>query len=552
MRCANDSSDSHSGLPPCAVEYIASVVRKVRYRRKVRRDIEAELTMHFEDELQSCTTTEERDAKARQVIEGFGDPKLLAVLCRRAKKRCRPLWAKVLVRSSQAVGIVILYTVVCMLPLVLGRPVVKVNYVEWLNERWKPQGAGVENAKQYYDQAVKLYVEPPEPVKRAMSTWSMALEHWDASDRQALGVWLAENRAAFDAFRQGGNSVHYWPVNAGGPTSQTNVLASLQMQANMTSQFIKTIEKYRKVATAFRGEIAYETSEGRVAEALDDCLVLQRVGRHLQGKNSLSEQLIGIVTEQSGYDGMLAIIERPDVTGAALERVQVALLAAFDPQRRVIDLDCERAIWYDVIQRAFTDDGRGGGRVVGRGLLFAAGKWSTNFARLFLFRYPDRRTTTEMVNRYFEQAQAALSIPPARSESEQPWQAAEQTASGNMFLELVAPAHRRLGLQEWRVKTHEAATIAAVAIVRYKLDKGQYPARFEELVEVGCLPSLLADPFGKGPLSYRRTDDGFLLYSWGPNLSDEGGRPSVDANGEPKMWADNNDWVFWPVTRSSN
>src|SRR5512146_2680821 len=81
-------------LPPCAAEYIAQVVRKVRYRKKVRRDIQAELTAHFEDELRNCTSDAERDARAHRLIETFGDPKLLAVLCRRAKKRCRPLWAR--------------------------------------------------------------------------------------------------------------------------------------------------------------------------------------------------------------------------------------------------------------------------------------------------------------------------------------------------------------------------------------------------------------------------------------------------------------------------
>ena len=546
-----DNHDTFQSLPRCAAEYIALVVRKVRYRKKVRRDIAAELTAHFEDELRNCTTAEERDAKARQVIEGFGDPKLLAILCRRAKKRCRPLWAKVLVRSSQAVGIAILYMVVCMLPLVLGKPVVKVDYVQWLNERWKPRDAGVENAKQYYDQAAKLYVEPPEAVKRAMSAWGTALEHWDEPDRQALGVWLAENRAAFEAFRRGGHTEHYWPVYVDGLAGDRTVLGALQMQANTMSSAMKIVENHRKVASRFRQQIAYEAHEGRVVEALDDCLVLQHSGRHMQSRGSLIEQLIGISSEQSAYDGMLSILHRPDVSAIALQRVQEALLATFDEGRRVIDLDGEKAIWHDIIQRAFTDDGHGGGRALGRGLIFAAGTWSGNIARMFVFQYPDRRETTEVVNRYFEQVHAALSIPPARSESEQPWQAVERTASENMFLDLVAPAHRRLGLQEWRVKAHEAATIAAVAIVRYKLDKGQYPARFAELVEAGYLPSLPADPFGKGPLSYKRTDDGFLLYSWGPNLSDEGGWPSTDQDGKPRMWTENNDWVFWPVTEKS-
>src|SRR4030043_208410 len=93
-------------LPCCACEFIETVVKKMRYRKKVRRDVQAELEAHFEDELKDCKTDEQ---KARQLISEFGDVKLLAVLLRRAKKRCRPLWRKAVVRSFQAVGIVSLY-----------------------------------------------------------------------------------------------------------------------------------------------------------------------------------------------------------------------------------------------------------------------------------------------------------------------------------------------------------------------------------------------------------------------------------------------------------
>jgi hypothetical protein len=550
MTNENRKHNDCSGLPPCAAEYIARVVRKVRYRKRVRRDIAAELTAHFEDELRTCTTDAERDAKARQVIEGFGDPKLLAVLCRRAKKRCRPLWAKVLVRSSQAVGIVILYTVVCMLPLVFGRPVVKVNYIEWLNDRWKPQDAGAENARQYYDQAVKLYVEPPEPVKKAMNAWGAALEHWDEAGRQALGAWLTQNQAAFDAFRKGGNTEHYWPVYVSRPPVGRGFAGMMQMATDATAS-TNYLGKYRTVAVALRQQIAFEADEKRMAEAFDDCLVLQRAGRHLQGKNFLVEQLVGIAVEQIGYGEILTLLQRPGVTPAALARLQTRLWAAFDQKRRVIDLESEKSVSYNNIQYTFTDDGHGGGHALAPGLIFGAGSWGGNVARLFVFHYPSRREATAMIDRYFEQAQAALSVLPSRSEAEGVWQAVERTTSENVFLQLMGPIHPVLATREWQPKTYEAATIAAVAIFRYKLDKGQYPARFEDLVSAGYLAALPADPFGKGPLSYKRTDDGFLLYSWGPNLSDEGGWPSTDKDGKPRMWTENNDWVFWPVTSSN-
>ena len=69
----------------------------------------AELAAHFEDELKGCATDKEREQKARQLISEFGDAKLLAVLLRRAKKRCRPVWRTVVARTFQTIGVLILF-----------------------------------------------------------------------------------------------------------------------------------------------------------------------------------------------------------------------------------------------------------------------------------------------------------------------------------------------------------------------------------------------------------------------------------------------------------
>ncbi|GAI85495.1 unnamed protein product, partial [marine sediment metagenome] len=86
-------------LPAGAVEFIKRVLKKMRYRREVRQDVQAELTAHFEDELKDCTTDEQKQQKAQQLITNFGDLKLLAILLRRAKKRCRPLWRTIVART---------------------------------------------------------------------------------------------------------------------------------------------------------------------------------------------------------------------------------------------------------------------------------------------------------------------------------------------------------------------------------------------------------------------------------------------------------------------
>ncbi len=75
-------------LPDSAAAFINRVIKKMRYRKKVRSEVMAELEAHFEDELKDCTADEQRQQKAQQLITQFGEVTLLAVLLRRAKKRC--------------------------------------------------------------------------------------------------------------------------------------------------------------------------------------------------------------------------------------------------------------------------------------------------------------------------------------------------------------------------------------------------------------------------------------------------------------------------------
>jgi hypothetical protein len=534
-------------LPVCVERYIAEVVRRMRDRRRAREEVHAELTAHFEDELRDSTSAEEKEQRARRLIEEFGDAKLLAVLCRRAKKRCRPLWQKALLRSAQALGVLVLYLVACSVPLFLGKPTVRVNYAEWLSERWRPARQDTENTKGYYDQAAALYVEPPQTLVARKETAGWTVRDCNEADLELLARWLGENQAAFDMLRKGASTADYWPVYDVNESNQRDV-PFLWLQANIMPDVMETLKGYRPIARAFKDWTAYQTRLGAVDEAMSDCLVILRFGLHLEGKGLLIEQMVGIAIEALGYGAMYDVLQSPDIPVGVLARVQDELAFALDEDRCVIHLDGEKAFWYDNIQRTFTDDGQGGGRALRYGLPFAAGDWWDNLAGVLLFDYPDRREAVAMVEAYFEQAQEALRTPPDRKEpSAEQEERVRAIQKQNLLLSLVVPAYDRLAQLAWRIKTHGTAVVTTLALLRYGAETGSYPARLEELVKAGTLARLPDDPFGEGPLTYERTADGFLLYSWGENRKDDGGRQGAGRDGQPKMWADNGDWVFWPV-----
>jgi hypothetical protein len=68
---------------------------------------------------------------------------------------------------------------------------------------------------------------------------------------------------------------------------------------------------------------------------------------------------------------------------------------------------------------------------------------------------------------------------------------------------------------------HVRCTIAALAAERYRQQHGSWPASLG--VIQGLTPVKLIDPFDGQPLRYRKLDDGFILYSVGPDQEDNGG-----------------------------
>lgn len=111
------------------------------------------------------------------------------------------------------------------------------------------------------------------------------------------------------------------------------------------------------------------------------------------------------------------------------------------------------------------------------------------------------------------------------------------------------PATDRISDIVYRGKTQHEATVAILAIQRWRLQKDQYPASLAELVAAGFLNELPMDPWSDKPLVYKKTDDNFILYSVGFNFTDDGGEYGKDRSGNIRKWSDNGDFVFWPLPK---
>jgi len=100
-----------------------------------------------------------------------------------------------------------------------------------------------------------------------------------------------------------------------------------------------------------------------------------------------------------------------------------------------------------------------------------------------------------------------------------------------------------------RLMVAEAArkmAITAIALERYRLRHGKYPAELAALVPeiVSAVPR---DPVDGSPIRYRLESDGtYVLYSIGEDGKDDGGDPQpADPSKESLLWNWSRDWV-WP------
>jgi hypothetical protein len=96
-------------------------------------------------------------------------------------------------------------------------------------------------------------------------------------------------------------------------------------------------------------------------------------------------------------------------------------------------------------------------------------------------------------------------------------------AKGDSMFEGLAPTYGRYVTNGLAEIAKLATARTAVAIERYRLAHGRLPATLSALVP-DFLESVPTDPFDGQPLRYSLLDRGFVVYSVGPDSTDDGGR----------------------------
>jgi hypothetical protein len=169
----------------------------------------------------------------------------------------------------------------------------------------------------------------------------------------------------------------------------------------------------------------------------------------------------------------------------------------------------------------------------------------------FLFGHPNKEETLKSVNAlydYFEQLSLKTAVQ-RHAESDAIDDKFKELVNGNVFLHTLTPAIGRVIEIGDRVPVEVRAALTMIAIFRYNRDTGRFPQNLNQLVTAGYLKQLPIDSFADKPLVYKKTEDNFILYSFGPDFKDDDGVSAKDSKGRVRPWRDNGDTVFWPLPK---
>ena len=546
-----ENDKTFENLPHSAVEYINLVIKNMRYRKKARDEVREELFDHFELYLKDCATNEEKEQKAQGLISEFGDPKILAVLMRRAKKRCRPLWRTIVARTFQALSAMIILLILYIAWFFTGKPVITTNYIAQLNKIVRPSADDSTNAFPLYNKAIKTLVDTNDVIG------FLKINFYDANDEQKNLVrqWLAKNEVPLALVTKGSKLPYCWQN-----------YQSKDPEQSMITVLIPDLAPSRQITYALCWRAWLNAQSNDFNSAFEDIETCYRLGRHYKGeKTLLVEQLVGMAIKARALQTSRQMLDACKIESNALASFQQRLQTLIDGDNFKPDFNLEKLLMYDEIQRSFTESRFGPSHLYPKRMIGFYESSNENpkhdpvVDMILVLKYspdvlfsPTKAETIASTDAFYKRFDEIFSKTPARVKAEgiDPDSEISRIVNNNIFLKILMPALARVNMIAWRNKIDVESTPLIIALVRYKQDTGAFPESLDKLVKQGYIKQVPVDPFSDKPIAYRKTDDNFLLYSWGENLKDDGGQVARDEKDKPKKFADTGDWVFWPVKKN--
>ena len=560
-----------ANLPAPAAELIKRVVRRTRLWRLERAAVADDLVAHFADGLASGESVDE-------LIASFGDERRAATLIGRAKRGARPVaWQAVRATGWLFVALAAFY-VAAGVYFFVGRPRPSVDYVAELN---RPVNAVPESQRAWpvYRQALLALGEPLGTAHTNRLTSSHPGDkHWPAATE-----WLARHADAIELMRHAASRPSMGFVfGAAGSASDPQLFPAIAERAATTMPdgvrhdagddplvaiLLPHLNQLRHVSDVLAVDAAAAREAGDRERLMRDLLALHAMGEQQAKEPFLIGQFVALGLRSHAVSQIgQTIAAKPEALTDADLRDLAHCLSGPDVATDLVNLDRERMFFYDAVQRAYTDDGDGGGRLTPAGIKVLAEITSSNrpthadpfdepaaaatgpAAMLLAGSRKDAVATYDAIM----DATAAQYARPIRDVDpnlfEERLNALGATATARLknkpLLVLMPSLHRMQVAAERHLGMRDGVVIGIAFELHRRRNAGAYPDTLAALTPA-LLPSVPTDRITGQPVQYRLIDGRPVVYSVGADRDDDGGKPPMHRRGgkiAPSLAAD---WVKW-------
>jgi hypothetical protein len=549
-----------AALPPATQQVILDVVSNTRLWRLEKLEVTQDLIAHFADGIDSGGSHE-------QLLTAFGDPKQAAKLIRRAKRRNRALPWQISRVAGWATAAFLVFYGVFAIYFFSGSPSPRIDYLAKLNqvvEQTPVEG----RAWPLYRRAL-LGLDPvwrkPVPDARLVSQ-----SHRPES--QAFLDAVTKHAAEIEMIREGaskptlgfifglngsGYDAELWPEQ-----KRPNIDPAIgQALAAVNLPPINTLHNMGVILRA-DATLARSARDGK--RLLRDVNSLLGLSRQVSQSGPLLCGMVSLTMYDAALDEIeLTLREDPELVSredwiALAHRLSTAKVAG-----DLITFDMERMSFEDMLQRSFTDDGSGNGRLTPQGVEYLTVRpggqvWMKKAVLpaaglLAASRQDLARRYSSLVNH----AATNLRVPMREAD----WRSVrnyydEQTSLMGSVNRMIAvyfvPAYWKAQEIAERSLGRRDGVLVAITLEVFRREHGKYPDALDALVPY-LLPEVPPDRLTGAPTRYRLMESGPLLYSVGADRKDDGGRPGADiqkvANWDAAETTQSGDWILYPTLK---
>lgn len=564
-------------LPTPIAELIRRVIRATRLKKHEQSDVAAELAAHFQDGIDAGATPDE-------LIAAFGDAAIAAKLIRRAKIRNRSALWHATRFAARAVGVtfcsmMVIY-VVLLIRFLSGSPTISRDYLAEINapvDRIPVE----QRAWPKWQKALRALpaikpVSTDDTIQRPFSDYRRSPEHVAESAR-ALSLARAAAKLPHMGVKLSIGEHGDFRIDE---RSRNDIGADWVLDQSLIGVVMQPLGAMRSIAHVLSAEAEAAAAAGKGPLAVENIETLVALATHTGELPTLISELVSIAIYALALQtcGEILADSPAALSDQDLVRLSHRLIAFREGEIRP-NLAVERVFFNDIVQRFYTDDGNGDGRVVGnlrtltmtlQTLQFQSAGGRFNFDASMPLVAAMTAGRADMVAKYDELMSASI------EESQVPlWKKGDSRVdeilrpisesplgmSRYWLIGLLFPSLQRASVHGEIIVQQRDATLTAIALEMYHRRNVRYPADLTEISPT-FLPFVPVDRFDGFRLRYKLVDGRPLLYSVGADGDDDGGRAPATCRGQTdirRWWAPKDrmmmspeadgDWLLWPPVR---